>query len=75
MHANAVPVNLDVNNLLAIPEQDFDHDYSGEPGPQAKGANNMGTPLRRLHVTHRASSCAKRGGQDGQDGEHLPVLH
>ena len=36
-------------------------DDSGEPGPQAKGVNHLKTPLRRLHVAHRVSSCAKRG--------------
>ena len=55
-----VNVNVNVNNLLAISIQDFDN--SGEPGPQAKGVNHLETPLRQLHVTHRASSCAKRGG-------------
>ena len=53
-------VNVNVNNLLAISISDFDN--SGEPGPQAKGVNHLETPLRQLHVTHRASSCAKRGG-------------
>ena len=33
-------------------------DDSGEPGPQAKGVNHLKTPLRRLHVAHRVSSCA-----------------
>ena len=49
-------VNVNVNNLIAISESDFDN--SGEPGPQAKGVNHLETPLRQLHVTHRASSCA-----------------
>ena len=49
-------VNVNVNNLLAISESDFDN--SGEPGPQAEGVNHLETPLRQLHVTHRASSCA-----------------
>ena len=53
-------VNVNVNNLLAISRLDFDN--SGEPGPQAKGVNHLETPLRQLHATHRASSCAKRGG-------------
>ena len=53
-------VNVNVNNLLAISVWDFDN--SGEPGPQAKGVNHLETPLRQLHITHRASSCAKRGG-------------
>ena len=52
-------VNVNVNNLLAIPKLDFDN--SGEPGPHAKGVNHLETPLRQLHATHRASSCAKRG--------------
>ena len=26
------------------------------------GVNHLGIPLRQLHATHRASSCAKRGG-------------
>ena len=52
--------NVNVNNLLAISIQDFDN--SGEPGPQAKGVNHLETPLGQLHITHRASSCAKRGG-------------
>ena len=39
-----------------------DFDSSGEPGPQAKGVYHLETPFRQLHVTHRASSCAKRGG-------------
>ena len=55
-----VNVNVNVNNLLAISKSDFDN--SGEPGPQAKGVNHLETPLRQLQVTHRASSCAKRGG-------------
>ena len=37
-------------------------DNCGEPGPQAEGVNHQETPLRKLQVTHRASSCAKRGG-------------
>ena len=45
-----------VDNLLAISEPDFDN--SGEPGPQAQGVNHLESPLRQLHVTHRASSCA-----------------
>ena len=53
-------VSVNVNNLLAISESDFDK--SGEPGPQAAGVNHLETPLRQLHVTHRASSCAQRGG-------------
>ena len=53
--AVAVP-NVNVNNLLAISESDFDN--SGEPGPQAEGVNHLEAPLRQLHVTHRASSCA-----------------
>ena len=53
-------VNVNVNNLLAISESDFDN--SGEPGPQAEGVNHLETPLRQLHVTHRASSCSQRGG-------------
>ena len=55
-----VNVYVNVNNLLAISESDFDN--SGEPGPQAEGVNHLETPLRQLHVTHRASSCAERGG-------------
>ena len=57
---DVVNVNVNVNNLLAISIQDFDN--SGEPGPQAEGVNHLETPLRQLPVTHRASSCAKRGG-------------
>ena len=53
-------VNVNVNNLLAISKSDIDN--SGEPGPQAEGVNHLETPLRQLQVTHRASSCAKRGG-------------
>ena len=53
-------VNVVVNSLLAISESDVVN--SGEPGPQAKGVNHLENPLRQLHVTHRASSCAKRGG-------------
>ena len=49
-----------MNNFLAISTHDFDN--SGEPGPQAKAVNHLETPLRQLHITHRASSCAKRGG-------------
>ena len=56
----ATDLNLNVNNLLAISESDFDN--SGEPGPQAEGKNYLETPLRQLHVAHRTSSCAKRGG-------------
>ena len=37
-------------------------DHSREPGPQAKGVNHLETPLRQLHATDRASSCAERGG-------------
>ena len=55
-----VNVNVNVNNLLAISKSDFDN--SGEPGTQAEGVNHLETPLRPLQVTHRASSCAKRGG-------------
>ena len=57
---HSVNVNVNVSNLLAISESDFDN--SGDPGPQAEGVNHLETPLRQLHVTHRASSCAKRGG-------------
>ena len=53
-------VNVKVNNFLAISKLDFDN--SGDPGPQVKGVNHLETPLRQLHVTHRAFSCAKRGG-------------
>ena len=52
-------VNVNVNNLLAISIWDFDN--SGQPR-QAKGVNHLETPLRQLHVTHRAFSCARRGG-------------
>ena len=34
-------VNVNVNNLLAISESDFDN--SGEPGPQAEGVNHLET--------------------------------
>ena len=50
---------VNVNNLLAISIWDFDN--SGLPG-QAKGVNHLETPLIQLHVTHRAFSCANRGG-------------
>ena len=60
MHGGGEDVNVNVNNLLAISKSDFDN--SGEPGPQAEGVNHLETPLRQLQVTHRASSCAKRGG-------------
>ena len=58
IHACAalVNVNVNVNNLLAISESDFDN--SGERGPQPDGVNHLETPLRQLHVTYRASSCA-----------------
>ena len=52
--------NVNIHNFLAISKLDFDN--SGEPGPQAKGVNHLETALRQLHATHRASSCAKRGG-------------
>ena len=58
-----VYVNANVNSLLAISESDFDN--SGEPGPQDEGLgkpNHLETSLRQLHVSYRASSCAKRGG-------------
>ena len=62
--SDAVAVMLDVignvNNLLSISKSDSDS--SGEPGPQAEGVNHLETPLRQLQVTHRTSSCAKRGG-------------
>ena len=58
--ACVVNLNVNVNNSRAISIYDFDN--SGEPGPQAKGVNHLETPLRHLHVTHRASSCAKRCG-------------
>ena len=51
---------VNVTILLAISESDCDN--SGEPGPQAEGVNHLDTPLKQLHVTHRASSCAQRGG-------------
>ena len=57
---STVNVNVNVNALPTISESDVDN--SGESGPQAKGVNHLETPLRQLHVTHRASSCAKRGG-------------
>ena len=57
-----VIVNVNVNNFLAISIWDFDNLNSREPGPQAKGVHQLETSLRQLHVTHRASSCAKRGG-------------
>ena len=50
-------LRVNVNNLLAISELGFDK--SGEPGPQAEGVNYLETPLRQLHESHRASSCAK----------------
>ena len=53
-------INVNVNNLLAMSESDFDN--SGEPGPQAEEVNHLETPLRQLHVTHRAFSSAKRSG-------------
>ena len=52
--------NVNVNNLLAISDSDFDN--SGEAGSQAEAVNHLETPLRQLLVTHRASSCDKRGG-------------
>ena len=55
-----VNVNVNVNNFLAISESDFDN--SGEPGSQAEGVNHLETSLTQLYITHRASSCAKRGG-------------
>ena len=55
----SVNANVKENNLLAISEPDFDN--SEEPGRQAEEVNHHETPLRQLHVTHRASSCAKRG--------------
>ena len=51
-----VNVNVNVKILLAISESDFGN--SGERGPQAEGVNHLETPLRQLHITHRASSCA-----------------
>ena len=60
MFPECTHVHVKVNNLLAISESDFDN--SGELGPQAEGVNHLETPLRQLQVTHRASSCAKRGG-------------
>ena len=56
----ALNVNVELHIFLAISIQDFDN--SGETGPQAKGVNHLETPLRQVHVTQRASSCAKRGG-------------
>ena len=58
LHSHTWPVI--VNNSLAIFKQDFDS--SGEPGPQAKEIKHLKSPLRQLHVSHRASSCAERGG-------------
>ena len=55
----APQVNVNISNLLAISM----FDNSGDPGPQAKGVKHLETPLRHLHITHRASSCAKRGGR------------
>ena len=52
-----VKAKVNVNILLVIAKQDLNH--SAELGPQAKGVSYLVTPLRRLHVTHRASSCAK----------------
>ena len=65
-------------SLLAISESEFDNN-SGEPGAQAKGVNHLETPLRQLHATHRASSCAKRGGHvcgssDGGNGVQVSVF-
>ena len=54
------PVNVNVKGIPAISEQDFDN--SRCPGQQAKGANHLETPLRQVHVPHRASSCARRVG-------------
>lgn len=42
---------------------ELEFDNSGEPRPQAKGMIHQETPLRQLHVAHRAFSCAKRGGR------------
>ena len=56
-----VHANVNVNNLVAISM--FNFDISGQPGQKAKRVVHLETPLRQLHVTHRASSCAKRGGR------------
>ena len=53
-------VNVNIDDLRAVSDSDCDN--SGELGPLAKGVNHLETPLRQLHVTHRASSDAKRGG-------------
>ena len=45
---------------LATSEHDVGH--SGQPGPEGKRVNYMEAPLKQVHVTRRASSCAKRGG-------------
>ena len=59
-HTAFLNENVNVNHFLAMSELEFDN--SGEPGPHAKEVNDLATPLRQLHVTYRASSCAKRGG-------------
>ena len=60
MLESGVPrVTVNVDDLLAISTWEFDN--SGRPEPQSKGVNHLETPLRQLHITYRASSCAKRG--------------
>ena len=69
-------VNVNVNDVLAMSEQEFDN--SGESGPHmlAKGGKppanppqithdyiySCKSPSQKVHTTHRASCCAKRGG-------------
>lgn len=55
-----VTANINANDLLPGSEQEFD--ASGAPELKAREVNHPGTPPRQLHVSPRASSCAKRGG-------------
>ena len=53
-------VTVNVNSVSAASHQEFEN--SGEPGLRVKGILHLETPLRQLHATNRARSCARRGG-------------
>ena len=59
-----VNVNVNVNNLLAIFESDFDN--SGEPGPQAEGVNHLRRRFRHWILFHGHKGPPKQEPQVAQ---------
>lgn len=53
-------VDVNVNNFLAISEQDFDGSGT-PPGTTSQGVNYLEIPLRQQHLTHRTICFGTRG--------------